>query len=207
MGKFKAWFTALSIGKKIAYGAVSLVTATTIVGAASPPAPSKPTSSPAQTTQVQTTQAQTIQTQEPKIEVKSVTEKQPVDFETQTVDDATLTKGQTAVRQDGKAGERTLVFEVTYSDGSETSRKQVSDTLSLQPVTKIVANGSKVEAPALSNNNTYTNVDGNTVHSPAYSSGGQPPAGATARCGDGTYSFSQHRQGTCSYHGGVAQWL
>lgn len=33
------------------------------------------------------------------------------------------------------------------------------------------------------------------------------PAGATARCVDGTYSYSQHRQGTCSHHGGVAQWL
>ena len=33
------------------------------------------------------------------------------------------------------------------------------------------------------------------------------PVGATARCRDGTYSFSQHRRGTCSWHGGVAQWL
>lgn len=34
-----------------------------------------------------------------------------------------------------------------------------------------------------------------------------PPPGATALCRDGTYSFSQHRSGTCSYHGGVARWL
>jgi len=33
------------------------------------------------------------------------------------------------------------------------------------------------------------------------------PAGATAECRDGTYSFSQSRRGTCSHHGGVAQWL
>jgi hypothetical protein len=33
------------------------------------------------------------------------------------------------------------------------------------------------------------------------------PAGATARCRDGTYSFSKHRSGTCSHHGGVATWL
>jgi hypothetical protein len=31
--------------------------------------------------------------------------------------------------------------------------------------------------------------------------------GATAQCRDGTYSFSQHHSGTCSYHGGVAAWL
>lgn len=34
-----------------------------------------------------------------------------------------------------------------------------------------------------------------------------PPPGATARCRDGTYSFSRHRSGTCSHHGGVAVWL
>ncbi len=33
------------------------------------------------------------------------------------------------------------------------------------------------------------------------------PAGATAECRDGSYSFSQHRSGTCSHHGGVSRWL
>jgi Protein of unknown function (DUF3761) len=33
------------------------------------------------------------------------------------------------------------------------------------------------------------------------------PAGATAECRDGSYSFSQHRRGTCSHHGGVSRWL
>jgi hypothetical protein len=34
-----------------------------------------------------------------------------------------------------------------------------------------------------------------------------PPPGATARCRDGSYSFSRHHSGTCSHHGGVAVWL
>lgn len=59
----------------------------------------------------------------------------------------------------------------------------------------------------LSNSNYYVNTDGNTVHSPAYSTTGSIPSGASAKCRDGTYSFSQHRQGTCSGHGGVASWL
>ena len=33
------------------------------------------------------------------------------------------------------------------------------------------------------------------------------PAGATALCRDGTYSFSRSRRGTCSHHGGVKKWL
>ena len=33
------------------------------------------------------------------------------------------------------------------------------------------------------------------------------PAGATARCRDGTYSSSERSSGTCAHHGGVAAWL
>ena len=36
---------------------------------------------------------------------------------------------------------------------------------------------------------------------------GAAPPGATARCRDGSYSYSQHHSGTCSHHGGVAVWL
>jgi hypothetical protein len=60
--------------------------------------------------------------------------------------------------------------------------------------------------PQLSNDIYYTNSAGNEVHSPAYTSDSLVPAGASARCGDGTYSFSQSRRGTCSHHGGVATW-
>lgn len=59
----------------------------------------------------------------------------------------------------------------------------------------------------LSNNNYYTNVSGKSVHSPAYTTSGDIPTGASAECNDGTYSFSQHRSGTCSHHGGVEEWL
>lgn len=33
------------------------------------------------------------------------------------------------------------------------------------------------------------------------------PANATAKCKDGTYSYSQHAAGTCSGHGGVDYWI
>lgn len=70
-----------------------------------------------------------------------------------------------------------------------------------------VAPGTTPDEASLSNHDTYTNRDGNTVHAPARSLSGKAPEGATARCRDGTYSFSRHRSGTCSRHGGVAQWL
>ncbi len=51
----------------------------------------------------------------------------------------------------------------------------------------------------------YENVDQACVQRPQQSS--TPPEGATAQCKDGTYSFSQHRRGTCSGHDGVSRWL
>lgn len=32
------------------------------------------------------------------------------------------------------------------------------------------------------------------------------PRGATAKCWDGTYSYSAHFRGTCSHHHGVRYW-
>jgi hypothetical protein len=48
-----------------------------------------------------------------------------------------------------------------------------------------------------------------TTTSPSTSptSSGPDPSGATARCRDGSYSFSRHRSGTCSGHGGVDRWI
>lgn len=53
----------------------------------------------------------------------------------------------------------------------------------------------------------YVNSRGERVRSPVRSVDGRVPAGASARCRDGTYSFSRSRRGTCSRHGGVEAWL
>jgi hypothetical protein len=52
---------------------------------------------------------------------------------------------------------------------------------------------------------SYVNSRGNCVRRPIRAS--RAPIGASAKCRDGTYSFSQSRRGTCSHHGGVAEWL
>ena len=48
----------------------------------------------------------------------------------------------------------------------------------------------------------YKNVSGHCVHRPSSSL-----SGATAKCRDGSYSYSEHASGTCSHHGGVAVWI
>ena len=51
----------------------------------------------------------------------------------------------------------------------------------------------------------YRAHSGHYVHRPMHSS--SRPDGATARCRDGSWSFSESRRGTCSWHGGVASWV
>jgi Protein of unknown function (DUF3761) len=53
----------------------------------------------------------------------------------------------------------------------------------------------------------YRNVNGVCVHRPVKTDGSSVPAGATAQCRNGSYSFSQSHRGTCSHHGGVARWF
>ncbi len=83
------------------------------------------------------------------------------------------------------------------------------NTIALLRTTELApANASSPERPRRTSppvsGRSYVNVDGVRVPSPVFSE--TKPSGATARCRDGSYSFSQHRRGTCSYHGGVAEW-
>ena len=64
----------------------------------------------------------------------------------------------------------------------------------------------RVKAPPIRRGRGYINSDGQCVPSPQQSPSG-PPTGASAQCNDGSYSFSTHRRGTCSHHGGVRRWL
>ncbi|WP_079017311.1 DUF3761 domain-containing protein [Mycobacterium tuberculosis] len=51
-------------------------------------------------------------------------------------------------------------------------------------------------------------MDGQCIPAPRQvPPGSGAPPGATAICRDGSYSFSTHRSGTCSRHGGVLSWL
>jgi len=60
-------------------------------------------------------------------------------------------------------------------------------------------------SPAAPFPSCYINRDGNCVEEPRPAPA--PPPGATYLCNDGTYSFSEHRAGACSHHGGVAKAL
>lgn len=105
-----------------------------------------------------------------------------------------------------------LVTTIAFaSGGSAPQAKPQNDTI--VPVQQVYTPPQpKLEAiPAqsasLSNNNHYTNVDGNTIHSPAHLPNNSVPPNATFHCRDGEYSFAVHSQGACSRHGGIGSRL
>ncbi len=138
-----------------------------------------------------------------KTEVKTETITESIPFETHKINDPSLANDTEIVKSEGKNGVKTKTWQVTYTNGVESSRTLVDENVTSQPVTKVISHGTKVALDCP--NGTYTNSSGNEVCSPYQSP--SAPDGATARCRDGSYSFSQHRSGTCSYHGGVAEWL
>lgn len=81
------------------------------------------------------------------------------------------------------------------------TEQSASGSGSLSPATPRRERG----ATTYSGEDTYINSFGEEVPRPRKSS--SVPDGASARCRDGTYSFSRNRRGTCSHHGGVAEWL
>jgi len=201
MKNFFSWLKGLSIAKKVLLGFGALIVLGAAGGHNQPLNTTAPTSSSQQ--QLQTTSKPAVKADT--ITKQTVTETQSIPFDSKTVNDPTLNKGVTQITTVGVNGEKTLTYEVTYTNGVQTGKQLVKEEVTTQPITQITSVGTYVAPAPSCPNGTYVNTYGDTVCSP-YSSP-TAPAGATAQCVDGTYSFSQTHSGTCSHHGGVAQWL
>jgi hypothetical protein len=59
------------------------------------------------------------------------------------VNDSSLAKGTTRVRTRGVAGVKTLTYEVTFANGVQTSKTLVRTETTRQPVTEVIAVGTK----------------------------------------------------------------
>jgi hypothetical protein len=200
------------IGSGAAFGATHPVTETAprpLAAVAAAPASHRPVSTP---TPTPTRTSSPTPTPTPVVTTRTVTETVAIPFTSTTVQSATAAKGTSAVTTAGANGVETKTWTVTSTDGVETGRTLVSDDVTTAPVAQVTTVGTYVAPPApvpapaaTCTNGTYVNSAGATVCRPEVSS--SAPSGATAKCGDGTYSFSQSRRGTCSSHGGVAVWL
>ena len=77
----------------------------------------------------------------PTIEVKIETQEEPVAFTTKTVLSKTRAEGVKVVTKQGRMGKRVITYEVTFTDGIETSRNQIKTEVVIQPVDKIITKG------------------------------------------------------------------
>jgi hypothetical protein len=144
---------------------------------------------------------------------KTITRYETIHFGTTKQNDGTLAQGTTKQLQTGHDGKRAIIYTASYKKSKLLGCKHTGTKVATKPVQQMVSVGTYVApaptpAPAATTTNStssgsgYVNSSGNYVPSPS-----SDPTGATARCGDGTYSYSQHRSGTCSHHSGVAEWL
>ncbi len=72
-----------------------------------------------------------------------VTETVSIPYETQEIKDSSLYVGKKSVKTNGVAGSKQVVADVTYVDGEVTERIVISETVTSQPVTKVVLVGTK----------------------------------------------------------------
>ncbi len=106
---------------------------------------------------------------------------------------------------DGRHSVRKTITITREKSAAEVEAEADAKEIEAEPSEGSTSNSTAGPSAEECTNGTYVNSAGNTVCRPENSP--TVPAGATAECKDGTYSFSQSRSGTCSYHGGVARWL
>lgn len=145
------------------------------------------------------------------IEEKIIVETVTIPFESVYEDDANMALGEAEERQGGVDGSREVTYKVTYKDGIEIGREMISETVVTEPVTHMVAVGTKV-APRTDTATTGTTSTTGTTPTTGAPGSQQPqagscPSGAVAVCADGsiTYGSSNRSVPLCAGRGGVAR--
>jgi hypothetical protein len=80
----------------------------------------------------------------PVVETRTATETRKIGYKTRTVNDSSMDKGSKRVRTKGVEGAKKLTYEVTLTDGKQTAKKLISTAVTREPVTEVVAVGTKV---------------------------------------------------------------
>ncbi|WP_168356582.1 ubiquitin-like domain-containing protein [Petralouisia muris] len=76
----------------------------------------------------------------------TVVETETIEYETVYEDDSSMSKGQEEVSKDGENGEKQVTYQVTYVDGEEESREAAEETVTKEPVNKVVRVGTQEES-------------------------------------------------------------
>lgn len=132
-----------------------------------------------------------------RVEIKKKTVTEKVAFKTINKDDVNMDEGETKVLKKGKNGKDKVVYEITYIDGKEASRKELSRETIEKRVDKVVANGTRVNY----NGKTYSRKL--VVKAYSYTGGGTTAMGTRARVGEIAVDPSVIPLGTNVYIEGV----
>jgi resuscitation-promoting factor RpfB len=108
--------------------------------------PGAPTTGPGATATGPAVFAAPATSHEPVVETRTVTETESIPYDTQTVKDNSLPKGTQAVVTSGVPGVRTLTYELTLIDGVQTSKVLVQSAVTQDPVTEVIAIGTKPDS-------------------------------------------------------------
>lgn len=132
-----------------------------------------------------------------RVEIKKLTVNEKVKFKTVNQDDVNMNEGETKVITEGKNGRDKVVYEVTYIDGKETSRKELSRENIKPVVDEVVAVGTRVNY----NGKTYSRKL--VVKAYSYTGGGTTAMGTRARVGEIAVDPSVIPLGTNVYIEGI----
>lgn len=80
------------------------------------------------------------------VKKRVITKRRAIPFQTMRVTDPTLPKGTTRVRNHGARGIKILTYRVTYVNGVQTHKKLLNKVVVREPVTRVIAVGTK-ESP------------------------------------------------------------
>lgn len=115
----------------------------------------------------------------PVVESRTVVVAEAVPFARKTVQDGSLARGREVVTTKGVAGRKQLTYEVTFTDGVETARTLVDETVDVRPVTQITSIGTKVAAKPKPAPKPASNCDSNYA-------GGCVPIASDVDCAGGS---------------------
>ena len=101
-----------------------------------------------------------------------------VAFKTTTKGDGNLPAGTSKVVKKGKKGQDRVTYQITYSDGKEIARKELSRKTVAKPVTKVVAKSTRGTIAGAEYTKKFT------VKAYSYTGGGTTASGTRAREGE-----------------------
>ena len=113
-----------------------------------------------------------------RVRIKTEVDEEATDFKTIEEEDTSMNKGEYKTTREGKQGKDQVTYEVTYTAGKETDRREVDRKTIKKPVNKVVHVGVIETIDGFA----YTRKE--TFQATAYTGGGTTASGTRARVGE-----------------------